>query len=81
LTPQARSRSLPQNGDTLVGTATGKAVAIGEFASIAQTCFITGGTGRFVDTKGGFVTARVLALAPGSTEQSEASFHGTITLR
>jgi hypothetical protein len=69
------------NGDTLVGTATGKAAVIGEFAYITETCFITGGTGRFVNAKGGFVTARVLGLAPGSTERSEASFHGTITLR
>jgi hypothetical protein len=69
------------NGDTLVGTSTGRATVIGEFAYITETCFITGGTGRFEGAKGGFVTARVLGLAPGSTEHSEASFHGTITLR
>ena len=71
------------NGETLVGTATGTSAILDGLAYITETCVITGGTGRFAEATGAFVTARVLTLAspPGSaTEESTASFTGTIKL-
>jgi hypothetical protein len=66
------------NGDTLAGTATGTSVIVDGVAYITETCMISGGTGRFAQANGTFVTARVLTLATG---ESTASFRGTITVR
>lgn len=72
------------NGDTLAGNATGTSVILDGLAYITETCVITGGTGRFAEATGTFVTARVLTLtAQPETDiaESTASFQGTIKLR
>ena len=72
------------NGATLAGTGTGTSVIVDGLAYIAETCVITGGTGRFAGATGAFVTARVLTLtAHPETDiaESSASFQGTIKLR
>jgi len=66
------------NGDTLFGTISGQATFTPpNVLTIAETGTITGGTGRFAGTTGGFTMSRVKNTVTGATS---ASFAGTISL-
>jgi hypothetical protein len=64
------------NGDSVFGTLSGQATAVGGIASIEETAIITGGKGRFADATGTFTIERVLNQATGI---SSGSFDGTIS--
>ena len=65
------------DGSTLFGTATATSIVVDGMAYIAETCVITGGTGRFEEATGVIVGGRVLTIA---TNLSSASYEGTIQL-
>jgi hypothetical protein len=64
-------------GDTVFGTMSGKAVfSQPNVLAITETAIITGGTGRFAGSRGGFPVARLKNTVTGATT---AAFTGTIS--
>ena len=65
------------NGDTVFGTAIGKATLTAPgVLTIVENSIITGGTGRFAGSTGSFTGTRLKYLATGVTT---GSFNGTIS--
>jgi len=65
------------NGDTLTATFVGQSTPTAPgILTIAEVATITGGTGRFADASGGFVTVRVYDTVAGTTT---GTFEGTIS--
>jgi hypothetical protein len=66
------------NGDTIVGSLSGRAQIADGIATVTESMTITGGTGRFAGATGTFTVQRTAVQATGATS---GSFDGTITLR
>ncbi len=67
------------NGDTLTADFTGQAMPTDTpgVLAIVETATITGGTGRFADATGSFISERLIDTVAGTTA---GSFKGTIRL-
>jgi hypothetical protein len=66
------------NGDTLTGTFVGRSMPTADptVLAIVENVTITGGTGRFANAEGSFVTERLYDTEEGTTT---GSFEGTIS--